>query len=269
MINWLHTNIPKAVLGEIAGFQIHWYGLLIAIGIIAAYLIVKYLVRKYDLKIDLDILLIYLVIGGIVGGRLYYVFYAWPFYQNNLLDIFKVWQGGMALHGDLIGGAIGLAIFSWQYKIKFFKLADIIVPAVALAQAIGRWGNYFNQELFGSPTNLPWGIPIVEILRPEAYKNSQYFHPVFLYESIVNFFIFATLFLLHKFSLKKFRLPRGFIFTLYIFLYSSLRFALEFLRQDYSPLVGNWRWFQLMSFVAVLISGIVLAAFAVKMYKKK
>src|SRR6056297_1564909 len=105
MINWLHTNIPKAVLGEIAGFQIHWYGLLIAIGIIAAYLIVKYLVRKYDLKIDLDILLIYLVIGGIVGGRLYYVFYAWPFYQNNLLDIFKVWQGGMALHGDLIGGA--------------------------------------------------------------------------------------------------------------------------------------------------------------------
>ena len=267
MINWLHTNEPEAILGKLGGFEIHWYGLLIALGIVAGYLFVSALIKKYKININLDLLLIYLFICGLIGGRLYYVLYAWPLYQDNLLDIFKVWEGGLALHGDLIGGAIGLALFSWRYKFKFLKLADILVPGVALAQAIGRWGNYFNQELFGSPTTLPWGIPIKESLRPAAYQASVYFHPVFLYESIANFFIFLTLFAWHQFSLKKKKLPNGFIFTFYIFIYSSVRFSLEFLRQDYSPFVGGFRWFQLMSLIAIIISGGILLGYGVKMYK--
>lgn len=268
MINWLHTNEPEALLGELGSLGIHWYGLLIALGIVAGYLFVSSLVKKYKININLDLLLIYLFVCGLIGGRLYYVLYAWPFYQDNLLDIFKVWEGGLALHGDLIGGAVGLALFSWRKKFKFIKLADILVPGVALAQAIGRWGNYFNQELFGSPTNLPWGIPIKESLRPEAFVNSSYFHPVFLYESIANFFIFLILFAWHQVSLKKKKLPNGFIFTFYIFIYSSVRFGLEFLRQDYSPFVGGFRWFQLMSLIAIIISGIVLILFGIKIFKK-
>ena len=262
MINWLHTNLPEALLGTIGPLQIHWYGLLVALGIIAAYFLTQHLLKKYQVSgVNIDVLLLYVFLCGLIGGRLYYVFYAWPFYQDNLLDIFKVWQGGLALHGDLIGGAIGLALFCWRHKIKFLKLADLIVPGVALAQAIGRWGNYFNQELFGSPTSLPWGIPIKESLRPEQFLNSTHFHPVFFYESIANVLICLLLLGLHRKNAR--RLPEaryrsGFFLTLYVFVYSSVRFSLEFLRQDYSPYVGPFRWFQLMSLLAILLSGGVL-----------
>lgn len=262
MINWLHTNSPEALLGTIGPLQIHWYGLLVALGIIAAYFLTQHLLKKYQVSgVNIDVLLLYVFLCGLIGGRLYYVIYAWPFYQDNLLDIFKVWQGGLALHGDLIGGAIGLSLFSWRHKIKFLKLADLIVPGVALAQAIGRWGNYFNQELFGSPTTLPWGIPIKESLRPEQFLNSTYFHPVFFYESIANILICLLLLFLHRKnarSLPEARYRSGFFLTLYVFVYSSVRFSLEFLRQDYSPYVGPFRWFQLMSLLAIVLSGGVL-----------
>jgi phosphatidylglycerol:prolipoprotein diacylglycerol transferase len=274
MINWLHNNLPEAILGTIGPLQIHWYGLLIALGIIAAYFLTQYLLRQYKFHgVNMDLLLLFVFLGGVIGGRLYYVLYAWKFYQNNLLDIFKVWEGGLALHGDLIGGSIGLALFAWHYKIKFLKLADLMVPGVALAQAIGRWGNYFNQELFGGPTSLPWGIPIKESLRPEQYLSATHFHPVFLYESIANILICLLLLALHRKNAR--RLPEaqfymGFFLTLYIFVYSSVRFSLEFLRQDYSPYIGPFRWFQLMSLLAMMLSGAMLGYWAVKkIWKKK
>lgn len=268
MINWLHNNLPEAILGSIGPLQIHWYGLLVALGVIAAYFLTQHLLKKYQVSgVNIDVLLLYVFLCGLIGGRLYYVFYAWPFYQNNLLDIFKVWEGGLALHGDLIGGAIGLTLFARRHKIKFLKLADLIVPGVALAQAIGRWGNYFNQELFGSPTTLPWGIPIKESLRPEQYLSATHFHPVFLYESIANILICLLLLGLHRKNTR--RLPEaryrsGFFLTLYVFVYSTVRFSLEFLRQDYSPYVGPFRWFQLMSLLAIVISATILLYWFIK-----
>lgn len=262
MISWLHNNLPEAILGTLGPLQIHWYGLLVALGIVAAYFLTQYLLRLYRWQgVNMDVLLLYVFGCGVLGGRLYYVFYAWKFYKDNLWDIFKVWEGGLALHGDLLGGAIGLALFTWRYKIKFFKLADLLVPAVALAQAIGRWGNYFNQELFGGPTSLPWGIPIKESLRPEQWLSSTYFHPVFLYESIADLLICAFLLFLHHRnakSLEQNRFFSGFFLLLYLLIYSSVRFALEFLRQDYSPYVGPFRWFQLMSLLIIIASGSTL-----------
>ena len=284
MFNFLHNFSPSPILVQIGFLKIHWYGLLIALGAFSGFLIVLYLAKQYGLKKD-DIynLAFYLIIFGLIGDRLYYVFYAWNYYSKNLLDIFKIWEGGLAIHGAMIAGFLVIYIYGQKMKISPWLLADLVVVALALAMAIGRWGNYFNQELFGRPTALPWGIPILAEKRPPEFMTDNFFHPTFLYESLGNLLIFIILLAWHKIRLAKNISQRltspwlenknlesiqglGNIALVYLILYSVERFCLEFLRIDYSPYFLGLRWAQIFS---ILIIFICLIIFLAKIIYKK
>jgi len=254
MINFLHNFLPDPVLFDFFGLTVHWYGVMMVIGGLFGFWLVLKLAGFY--KLDKNIffdLLLWWVIGAIIGARLYYVLYAWPFYQDNWLDIFKIWQGGLAVHGIILGGFLATYIYAKIKKLKFGLLADLTATGLVGAQIFGRVGNYFNQEIFGKPTDLSWGIPIEPQFRPAEFWTSSYFHPTFLYESLGNLVILAVILLLHyKFIRKKENL-NGRIFVLYLVLYSGLRFLLEFLRLDYSPVVFGFRWAQILSFLVMIL----------------
>lgn len=254
MFNFLHTFQPTSVLLQIPFLTIHWYGLFIVLGVSLALLALLYLAKQYGFKRDkiLD-LAFYVIIFGLIGDRLYYVLYAWDYYSRNLLDIFKVWEGGLAIHGAIIAGAVVTYVYARKHRLNTWFLLDMIVVGVALAMAVGRFGNYFNMELFGKPTTLPWGIPILPEKRPVEYLSEPYFHPTFLYESIWDFCLFIGLMTYHKIrlGLNKNNLEKiqgyGHVFVAFLFFYSLGRFLNEFLRIDYSPYVFGFRWAQIMS----------------------
>lgn len=260
MFNFLHSFTPDPILIMVGPLTIYWYGLFIVSGILAATLISFKLANKYNIKKDTIIdLAFWLIIAGLIGTRIYHVLLELPFYLDNPIDIFKVWQGGLAIHGGIIAGLVTIWWFSWKQNINFWLLTAIIAPGVALAQAIGRWGNYFNQEIYGVPTSLPWGIPIEFVNRVPEFFNYEFFHPTFLYESIGSFLIFLILLFLHKILLKPklpttyYLLPTKIIVAVYLALYSLLRFSLEFIRTDQTPVVLGLRFPQIVSLVIIII----------------
>ncbi len=253
MFNFLHNYIPDPIFLNLGVVKIHWYGFLMVVGGLLALWIVIRLARQEKIKADQIVdLAFYWLVFSVIGARLYYVLYAWEYYRENLWDIVKVWEGGLAIHGILIGGFLAVLYFVQKNKLNFWRLADLIVPGLALAQAIGRVGNYFNQEIFGKPTDLPWGIPIEALYRPAQYLNNEYFHPTFLYESLGNLIIFGILITLTCLKIKgKVNWPAGVLFGGYLILYSIQRFCLEFLRIDYSPVIFGVRW-------AMVFSGLII-----------
>jgi len=262
MINFLHAYHPEPILISLGPINIYWYGFFIVLAIITAIFITLQLASSYNIKkeriIDLSF---WLIIGGIIGARFYHILLELPYYLKYPLDIIKIWQGGLAIHGSIIAGILILWFFSKKNKIDFFRLAAIIAPGLALGQAIGRWGNYFNQELFGPPTNLPWGIPINLINRPMEYISYNFFHPAFLYESLGNLIIFIILIFGHFFLIKykkSYKKAGAYITLSYLALYSILRFFLEFIRIDATPIFLCWRWPQIASILIVILSLIIL-----------
>lgn len=260
MFNFLHTFNPSPILISLGPIQIYWYGFFIVLGVLAALTVATTLAKYYQLKTDTIIdLALWLVIGGLIGARTYDIFLEWPYFFTHPLDIVKIWQGGLAIHGAIIGGLIALWLFTKKYSGNFWQLAGIIATGLPLAQAIGRWGNYFNQELFGRPTNLPWGIPIDAVHRPWQYLNSEYFHPAFLYESIGNLLIFLILILWQVWLVKKQKLSTAYSLLsviIYAILYSLLRFSTEFIRIDITPIILGWRIPQIVS-ILVIIAGLI------------
>ncbi|NQT50248.1 prolipoprotein diacylglyceryl transferase [Candidatus Kuenenbacteria bacterium] len=251
-MSFLHNFHPQAVLIKLGTLQIHWYGFLMVVGGLLGFWIILKLADHY--KIDKKFfheLLIYWVIGAVVGARIYYVLYAFEFYKDNWLDVFKIWQGGLAIHGIMLGGFVATLIYCKIKKQNFWKFADVIALGLIAAQVIGRVGNYFNQEIFGKPVS--WGIPIDVINRPAEYLSFEFFHPTFLYESLGSLVIFGILLLLTWFRFKRKKAIAGNIFLLYLILYSVQRFLLEFLRLDYSPLVFGVRWAQILSGGLILV----------------
>ncbi|PIS21717.1 prolipoprotein diacylglyceryl transferase [candidate division WWE3 bacterium CG_4_10_14_0_2_um_filter_42_7] len=170
---------------------------------------------------------------GIFGARIYHLVNYFEFYRENPGLMFAVWDGGMGIFGALLGGLAGLflGLLVFKKKINFARYLDLLTPAIPLAQAIGRFGNYFNRELFGSPTNLPWGIYIPYLQRPQNYLNQEKFHPLFFYESAYSLLVLFLLLFLEK----KFRRVDGSLFFLYLLLYGVGRFLLEGLR------LNNWK----------------------------
>ena len=249
-MNFLHNYLPHPIVFEWGIITIRYYGLIIAVALAVGFVVVLYLAKKNGFKQDdLYDLAFWLALGGIIGARLYDVFFIdWGYFQNNLLDIVKIWQGGLAIHGVIIGGVISLVAWCKISKKSFWQLAGLLFAVLPLGQAIGRWGNYFNQELFGGPTSLPWGIPISPSHRPEIYLNYQYFQPAYLYESILDLILFLVLFFLYK----KNRRP-GEIILLYLMGYSAIRFFMEFIRIDQTSMVLGVRLPQFMSGVVFLI----------------
>ncbi|NLJ40543.1 MAG: prolipoprotein diacylglyceryl transferase [Clostridiales bacterium] len=231
---------------HLLGRPIYWYGIIIAVGVLVGiYLAMRYAKKLgYDPDMIIDFCLIAIPLA-IVGARLYYVVFSWNYYSKNLLDIIKIWEGGLALYGAVIGGVAGAYIFARKGKISFWDLCDIFAPSLILGQALGRWGNFFNQEAYGYAINNPswqWFPAAVYI-----DANSQWHMATFFYESMWNFAVFF--FLLYY---KRKRKKSGEIFLLYLILYSVGRVVIEGLRTD-SLYLGSFR-------VSQLLSGILIVA---------
>lgn len=219
------------IICTLFGVHIYFYGVILAFAIIIGTVVSEYIsTRYYDLKretiIDLAPLLI---LFGIIGARLYYCCLNYEFYLRFPTEILAIRHGGISIHGAIIGGIIGILIYSIRKKIPAIKLMDIVAPGLALAQSVGRWGNFFNSEAFGLPTNLPWKLYIAPQFRPIPYQNYDYFHPTFLYESILDLLIFGVLFFIIKTNRYK---KNGNIALIYLILYSICRIFVEHLRLD-------------------------------------
>jgi phosphatidylglycerol---prolipoprotein diacylglyceryl transferase len=255
----LHTFYPQRILLSLGPINIYWYGFFIVSGIVAGIFLAGKIGKKYNISSDniIDISF-WLIIIGVLGARIYHVLMEYGYYYVHPLDIIKIWQGGLAIHGALITDGIALIWLSTKHKIKYITLLSVLVPAVALGQAIGRWGNYFNQELFGKPTGLPWGIPIDIKNRPLDYINSTYFHPAFLYESIGNLLILAILLIIHHFGLKRGKEVGIYVVSAYFMLYSVLRIITEMIRIDNTGIIFGIRAPQFISALIILIISVIL-----------
>lgn len=267
MLKAFHNFAPQPLMFSWGLIKIYWYGFFIVLGFLAAFAVLKFLAKKHKINLDdLVSLVFYLFIFGLLGARIYDVFLEWEYYLKYPLNVFKVWEGGMAIHGAIIAGFFTTYFFVKKGKFRdlkssfldnFFQILALLACVMPLGQAIGRFGNYFNQELFGRPTNLPWGIFISPEKRSIEYLNESFFHPTFLYESLGNLFIFILLFSLQLYFLKKNKVSfksNFLISALYLILYSILRFSLEFIRIDFTPSVLSWRFPQLISLLIILLT---------------
>lgn len=232
MVPALVASIPSPANGEleIGPFSLHVYGLLLALGIVVG---VKVMMARWGAKGGnpndvLDGALV-IVICGVIGARLYHVVTDYQrFDDGEWLDALKIWKGGLSIWGAVLGGAVGLVAYCRRRHLSALAMADCAAPALFFAQAIGRWGNWFNQELFGRPTDLPWALEIDPAHRPAGYARDATFHPTFLYESI--YCLLGGLALL--WIDRRFRLRRGQLMALYVVLYTFGRFFFENLRID-------------------------------------
>jgi phosphatidylglycerol---prolipoprotein diacylglyceryl transferase len=241
---------PGAEIFHQGWFRLKWYGVLIAsavlIGVNLSMRLAK--TRQIDPEAIAD-LAIWLVLAAIPSARLYYVAFQWPTYARNPLDIIKIWEGGIAIYGAIIGGSIAAIFFARLKQISFWQLADLVAPSLALGQAIGRWGNFFNSEAYGSQTDLPWKLYIP--------KENNYFHPTFLYESLWNLLLFTVLMWLFIDNTRHHHLKTGSIFLVYLIAYGVGRFWIEGLRTD-SLMLGSLRISQIVSLVGITIGAIGL-----------
>ena len=219
------------IICTIFGVNIYFYGVILAFAIIVGTLVADYIgFRWFKLKKETIIdLSQYLIISGIIGARAYYCLLNYDFYSRFTTEILAIRHGGISIHGAILGGLIGLIIFAKRHKISIPKLCDVSSIGLVLAQSIGRWGNFFNSEAFGLPTNLPWKLFIAEQYRPIPFTDYEYFHPTFLYESVLNLGIFFILIYLIK---SKFSQKDGNIALLYLILYSMVRIFVENFRID-------------------------------------
>ena len=230
---------PSPIIFEVGPFALRYYGLFIAVGIVVAtWLTGRELARKgYDRTLAVDSLF-FVVPLGFIGARVYHVVTDYELYAKDPFPaIFEVWNGGLGIYGAVAGGFLGVLLFSWYRGISALVFADAAAPGLALAQAIGRWGNYFNQELFGRPSDLPWAIRIAPENRPAQFADATSFHPTFLYESIWDVLVcLALLWIARRFAE---RLKEGDVFLIYVSLYSVGRFFVETLRIDPAFLIGG------------------------------
>lgn len=255
------SSIPSPEISylDLGPLRVNFYALFILTGIILAVLLSDYRLHKRGAErgVILDIAL-WAVPFGILGGRLFHVF-THPrdyFYEGaDLLAIFYVWEGGLAIYGALILGAVGAYIGVRQAGLKFWSVADALAPGILLAQAIGRWGNYFNQELFGLPTDLPWALEIPQSnpAYPQGFPEGVTFHPTFAYEMLWSLTGVVLLLILDR----KLNMRFGRLFGLYLVIYSIGRAWIESIRIDPSEIILGLR-INIWSAIVGIIVGLVI-----------
>ena len=258
---------PGPLLFQLGPFSLRWYGLLIALAVLLGLVLATRLgqLRGIDPALIADLLPI-LVLAAVVGARLYYVLFEWRQYQLNWLDALAVWRGGIAIHGALLGGTAAVILYARWRRLPFWNLLDVLLPSVALGQAIGRWGNFFNSEAFGLPTDLPWRLTIPLANRPLDFLDQATFHPTFLYESLWNLAVLALLLVLFFRGVRgQIPLPAGALSCVYLIAYSTGRLWIEGLRIDPLCLLGSppdcaggLRMAQLMSLLLISLGGLGL-----------
>jgi phosphatidylglycerol:prolipoprotein diacylglycerol transferase len=251
---------PDPIAFQLGPLPVYWYGIGYALGLAAVYLLLTRLAKRAGEDPDLvGNGMILIAIAALIGGRLYHVIDQWSLYQDDPLKIILPPYTGLGVYGGIFTGLLVLIWYTRRKRLSFWRWADIIAPSLFLMQAIARWGNFFNQELYGPPTTLPWGIPIECVHRIAAYPCAEYpfdttrFHPLFLYESLSG--LLGMLFLLWVGARFRSRLRPGDIVLLFFIWYGVVRFGLETLRSD------NWTLFGIPTamLVSLLFAGISAA----------
>ena len=259
-------SIPSPTSGVLylGSFPLRAYSLFIIIGIfLAIWLGNKRWISRGGKSGQVSDVAIFAVPFGIIGGRIYHVATDWEKYfgpNQNWVDAFKIWNGGLGIWGAIFFGGLGAWIGCKYYGIKLPPFADAIAPGIIFAQAIGRLGNYFNQELFGRPLDTSWGLEIAEKYRPVGFENFETFHPTFLYELVWNVLIGFALIILDR----KFKIGHGRLFALYVAFYSVGRLFIENLRIDEARLLLGVR-FNVLTSLLVIIGGLVYFIISQKM----
>jgi phosphatidylglycerol---prolipoprotein diacylglyceryl transferase len=255
---------PDPIALRLGPLDIHWYGIAYAVGLAAVYVLLTRLAERRGLNAELvgnGMLIV--AAAALAGGRLYHVIDQWQLYANDPLKIILPPYSGLGVYGGIVTGTIAAYLYIRRHHENFWAWADVVAPGLFLMQAIGRWGNFFNQELYGPPTSLPWGIPIDCAHRIDAYPCTAFplettrFHPLFLYESMSG--IIGMLVLVYLGSkVLRWRIPGDLLFVFFMW-YGIVRFALEALR------LNNWTFFgiptaQLVSiaFVVIGVAGLIV-----------
>ncbi len=260
---FLHTYVPQQILGFVDGIPIYAYGVTLSCGLLAGYLVSWYFARRAEKRDNIfytkhiDILLPAIFIVSVVAARVFFILYHPSYFLENPWEVFALWHGGWVWHGALFGGMTTLYLYCRKRSISFFRLSDILVPGIALGQVLGRWGNYFNQEAYGLPTRVSWGIPIDEAHRLQGYEAFSFFHPTFLYESGADLFLVLILFAVARVMRKSYYRP-GLLVAIYLLYYSFVRFFLEFIRIDTVPVAFGLRMPQLIS-IFIICATILIA----------
>jgi len=252
----LNYPIINPTIINIGPLQIRWYGVMYILAFLASYFLVRYQIRKKRLNIDINTvndLFLFLIIGLIIGARLgYVIFYNLPFYLSHPLKLFAIWEGGMSFHGGLIGAIVSGLIYIKKHRVDFWAIADLIVVTAPIGLGLGRLGNFINAELYGRVTNVPWGM-----IFPTGGDLPR--HPSQLYQ----FFLEGILLFLILWWIKDFSFKKGTLFCLFLLLYSSFRFFVEFFREP-DPQLGLIFSFitmgQILS-IFMCISGLILLYF--------
>ncbi|HGO1809084.1 TPA: prolipoprotein diacylglyceryl transferase [Staphylococcus aureus] len=244
-------NYIDPVAFNLGPLSVRWYGIIIAVGILLGYFVAQRALVKAGLHKDTLVdIIFYSALFGFIVARIYFVIFQWPYYAENPGEIIKIWHGGIAIHGGLIGGFIAGVIVCKVKNLNPFQIGDIVAPSIILAQGIGRWGNFMNHEAHGGPVSRAFleQLHLPNFIIENMYINGQYYHPTFLYESIWDVAGFIILVNIRK------HLKLGETFFLYLTWYSIGRFFIEGLRTDSLMLASNIRVAQLVSILLILIS---------------
>lgn len=244
-------NYIDPVAFNLGPLSVRWYGIIIAVGILLGYFVAQRALVKAGLHKDTLVdIIFYSALFGFIAARIYFVIFQWPYYAENPGEIIKIWHGGIAIHGGLIGGFIAGVIVCKVKNLNPFQIGDIVAPSIILAQGIGRWGNFMNHEAHGGPVSRAFleQLHLPNFIIENMYINGQYYHPTFLYESIWDVAVFIILVNIRK------HLKLGETFFLYLTWYSIGRFFIEGLRTDSLMLTSNIRVAQLVSILLILIS---------------
>ena len=258
----LTLTSPGAIAFHIGTLTIRWYGIFIAIAFLISFFIAENLIKKSNLNLDcFNDLIILILFCSIFFARAWFVFLSWDYYKNHLDETYKIWLGGQSIHGGMFGTILATFLFARIRKISFYSYMDIIAIVAPLGQAIGRWGNFFNNEAFGKPLRegilstlsiIRLNIPID--YRPVQFINDKLFHPTFLYESFFNFILFIVLYKNYPLWKNK----PGKTFWVYLLSYSIIRFFLEFIRTDSLYLFGLFPSAQVIAIIIALVSSLFL-----------
>jgi len=253
------------VMFEIGPITIYWYSVTMLLAVLTGIFLAINESKKQGIYSFISDLVTYIIAFGIVGARLYYVAFNFDAYKYNLLSILKIWEGGIAIYGAIIGGFIAIVYLSKQRNQNIIKTTDTIVPGLLLAQSIGRWGNFFNSEAYGSEVTLEFleSLHLPKFIIEGMNINGLYYHPTFLYESIWCILGFLLLLLIRKITKRKI----GIMTYSYFVWYGTGRYFIEGLRTD-SLYIGDYRISQLISLL-LIITGIIGIMINVMKGKKK
>lgn len=256
---------PGSIAFNVFSYQVHYYGIVMAFAIMLGLFTILIIRKKFYKEISSDTIFdisFVLIIFGIITARAYYVLLDYRYFMNHPSEIICIWNGGISIQGAILGGIAAFYIFAREKCLDFFKYADLFSFGVVAGQIAGRWGNFFNSEAFGLPCDLPWKLYIPYSMRPLEYKDYEFFHPAFLYESVLNIFVLLIMLLI---LYKKPERRSGTIFFVYIILYSFVRMLVESIRIDSVLNIFNIHIAHISSVIFLIfgISGLII------LYSKK